>query len=111
MLCGALALGAWAQGQHLVQAVLDGLTDPQVARQASLLLQEQEGVLMARLDVPTRNLMLHVAERSALDLPALNALLQPFGITARCYERGPARGKPFRHLDPQRCGAQPAMDR
>ncbi|MFN3874339.1 MAG: hypothetical protein ACK4L7_00305 [Flavobacteriales bacterium] len=111
VVCAALLLAGWANGQHVVQAVVDGLSSPQVARQAGLLLQGQEGVLMARLDVPTRNMMLHVSERFALDRDAINTLLAPLGITARCFERRDARERPYQHLDPLRCGTQPEIDR
>lgn len=110
-MCAGLALCACARAQHLVQAVTDGLSDPVVAREASQLVQQQPGVLMARFDVRTRNMMLHVAEDCALNAVSLNALLLPLGIQLRCYQRRAARQGPFRHLEATRCADHPALNR
>jgi len=108
---GAVAISTSAGAQHLVQAVTDGLSDPVVAREASLLVQQQPGVLMARFDVRTRNVMMHVAEDCALNAASLNALLLPLGIQIRCYQRRDAREGAFRHLEATRCSDHPALNR
>ncbi|MBK9175033.1 MAG: hypothetical protein IPM46_01600 [Flavobacteriales bacterium] len=100
-----------AKGQDLVQAAVDGLTDPLTAREASLLVQQHQGVIMARFDVSTRNMMLHVHPTCVLDAATLNAQLLPLGIQVRCLTRRDARAAPFRHIDPTRCGDQPAPAR
>ena len=104
-LCLAMVtFSAVMSGQDLVQGALDGLNDPQTARAATILVQEQPGVMMARFDVPTKNMMLHVSPDCAIDRAALNAWLAPLGITVRCYARRDVREAPFRHIDPLRCG-------
>jgi hypothetical protein len=110
-MCAGLALSACARGQHLVQAVTDGLSDPVVAREASQLVQQQPGVLMARFDVRTRNVMLHVAEDCTLNASSLNALLLPLGVQLRCYQRRDAREGVFRHLESARCTDHPTLNR
>lgn len=62
---------------------------------------------MARFDVPTRNVMLHVVPDAPLDLADLNALLAPLGMEVRCYRRREARLAPYQHMDPERCGQRP----
>ena len=106
-LCSAITVHA----QHLVQGVVDGLQDPLVAREASLLVEQQEGVLMARFDVRTRNLMLHVAPASAVSSDLLNQWLAPLGLQVRCLIRRDAREQPFRHLDADRCDEPPLHTR
>lgn len=96
-----------AKGQDLMQAAVDGLTDPLMAREASVIVQQHPGVIMARFDVRTRNMMLHVLPSCVLDVATLNVMLQPLGIQARCFTRGDSRSGPFRHIDPNRCGDQP----
>lgn len=97
-----------AHGQHLVQGAIDGLADPMVAREASMMVQQQEGVIMARFDVNTSNMMLHVSPACRLNAESLNALLQPLGIHVRCFSRRDAREGPFRHIDTIRCSDPPA---
>jgi hypothetical protein len=106
LLAALLLVGVWggeAKGQDLVQAALDGLVDPVIAGDANLLLQQHPGVEMARFDVPTRNMMLHVDRACVLDLDTLNALLLPLGIRARCFVRRDAQAHPFRYIDPDAC--------
>ncbi|MCU0320314.1 MAG: hypothetical protein MUE88_09595 [Flavobacteriales bacterium] len=102
-----LTMAIVGSAQHLVQGVVDGLQDPMVAREASLLLQQQPGILMARFDVPTRNMMLHVVAEHALDLSALNSSLAALGLQVRCFQRRPAHQARFQHLDPDDCGPHP----
>lgn len=109
--CCAVGLAAPVRGQDLVQAVVEGLSDPAVAREASVLVEQQPGVLMARFDVRTRNVMLHVTEDCGISSNSLQGLLLPMGIQVRCYERRDARERPFRHLDPERCMDQPVLSR
>lgn len=104
-------MAAPACAQDLVQAVVDGLSDPAVAREARLLVEQQPGVLMARFDVRTSNMMLHVTEDCGIGPNSLNELLLPMGIQVRCYERRDARERPFRHIDPERCMDQPVITR
>lgn len=88
---------------HQVQAVVVGLQDPQQARQLSLLVNEQDGVVISRFDVHTQNLMVQMHPSCALDHGALNALLEPHGVRVRCVTRSEVGAAPFRHLDPQTC--------
>lgn len=110
-MCAGLALSACACAQHLVQAVTDGLSDPVVAREASLQVEQQPGVLMARFDVRTRNVMLHVAEDCTVSAASLNALLLPLGVQLRCYQRRDAREGVFRHMEATRCTDHPTISR
>lgn len=100
-----------AAAQDLVQAAVDGLSDPQQARTASEAVLTLPGVLMARFDVHTRNMMLHVMEQAVLDKAALNAALAGTGVQVRCVSRRPVRLGPFRHVDSGRCPEQPFIDR
>ncbi|WKZ66083.1 MAG: hypothetical protein QY325_15100 [Flavobacteriales bacterium] len=100
-----------AVGQDLVQAAVDGLSDPQQARTASEAVLALPGVLMARFDVPTRNMMLHATEQAVLDKATLNAALAGTGVQVRCVSRRPVRLGPFRHVDSGRCPEQPFIDR
>lgn len=111
LVAAAVGLGAHGQGQDLVQGITDGLDDVHAARQASLLVQQHEGVLMARFDVATRNMMLHVRPDCALDADRINLWLEPLGIRVRCFTRRDAQAEPFRHLDPARCGGTPSITR
>ena len=105
VLCFAMAcFSTVMHGQDLVQGAVDGLSDPQTARAATILVQQQPGVIMARFDVPTKNMMLHVSPDCAIDKAALNIWLAPLGISVRCYGRRDVREAPFRHIDPLRCG-------
>lgn len=106
-----LALCGGVQGQHLVQGVVDGLDDAQVAFTASTLVKQQPGVLVARFDVPTKNIMLRMEPSCAIDQASLNGLLDHLGIRVRCFTRREARDQPFRHLEPMRCGAEQTPER
>ncbi len=88
---------------HQLQAVVIGLQDPQLARQLSLLVEEQNGVTVCRFDVHTQNLMMQMHPSCTLDHAALNALLEPHGVRVRCVTRSTVGAAPFRHLDPQTC--------
>jgi len=66
---------------------------------------------MARFDVHTRNMMLHVQENSTLSKDQINALLVPLGIQLRCYSRRAASAAPFRHVDADRCGTPSPAER
>lgn len=88
---------------HQLQAVVVGLQDPQQARQLSLLVNEQDGVVISRFDVHTQNLMMQMHPSCTLDHAALNALLEPHGVRVRCVTRSEVGAAPFRHLDPQAC--------
>lgn len=102
--CAALLLcTAHVRAQHLVQAAVDGLVDPVVAHEAGMILELQDGVLMARFDVHTRNMMLRVDPSCGLDRSTLNALLAPLGLHARCLRRTTSMSEPFRHVDPDHC--------
>jgi hypothetical protein len=112
----AAAVGLWfcvpaAHAQQVVQGVVDGLVDPVVAYQASLLLEGQEGVQMARFDVHTRNMLLRVTPTCTLDRGALNILLAPMGLHARCVQRRATMPQPFRHIDPATCTNLPQQTR
>jgi hypothetical protein len=102
-----LATGVTTRAQqtpmHQLQAVVTGLQDPQQARQLSLLLDEQAGVVISRLDVHTRNLMAQVHPSCSLDHASLNALLAPYGVRVRCVTRSVVGAAPFQHLDPATC--------
>lgn len=88
---------------HQLQAVVVGLQDPPQARQLSLLVNEQDGVVISRFDVHTQNLMVQMHPSCTLDHEALNALLEPHGVRVRCVTRSLVGAVPFRHLDPQTC--------
>lgn len=100
-----------ATAQDLVQAAVDGLMDGQHAHDASQLIQQRPDVLMARFDVHTRNMMLHVQENSTLSKDQINALLAPLGVQLRCYSRRAASAAPFRHVDADRCGTPSPSER
>ncbi|MBK8228542.1 MAG: hypothetical protein IPK70_15385 [Flavobacteriales bacterium] len=110
---GLLLLGVneHAVAQDLVQAAVDGLQDGEHARSASQLIQQQPEVLMARFDVRTRNMMLHVTESASITRNQINALLAPLGLQVRCYSRGAARDTPFRHVNAEECGDPLPLDR
>lgn len=110
---GLLLLGSAGRSaaQDLVQAAVDGLQDAQHARTASLLLEQQPDVLMARFDLRTRNMMLHVAESATINKNQINALLAPLGVQIRCYGRNAVRETPFRHVNADDCGDPAPIDR
>ena len=103
--------GFGGRAQDLVQGAVDGLTDPVVAREASVMVQQQSGVLMARFDVRSRNMMLHVTPECVIDATALNTLLSPLGLQVRCFSRRDASEGPFRHVDAGHCGDPPLLQR
>ena len=88
---------------HQLQGVVVGLQDPQLARQLSLLVNGQDGVVVSRFDVHTQNLMVQMHPSCALDHATLNALLEPYGVRVRCVTRSELGTGPFRHLDPETC--------
>lgn len=99
------------QGQlHQLQAVVVGLQDPQLARQLSLLVNEQGGVVISRFDVYSQNVMVQMHPSCALDHATLNALLEPYGVRVRCITRSVLGTGPFRHLDPETC-REPSQSR
>lgn len=107
----AFCIGGMLPAQVLVQGVVVGLNDATTAKEARMVLEEQPGVIMARFDVPTKNMMLHVSPTCGIDQAALNVLLTPLGLSVRCFARRDARELPFRHLDAERCGASPMHER
>jgi len=113
LVVGAFFLGTIrdASAQDLVQAAVDGLTDGQHAHAASQVIQQRPDVLMARFDVQTRNMMLHVLESSTLSKDQIDALLAPLGVQLRCYSRRAASAAPFRHVDADRCGTPSPSER
>lgn len=92
-----------AQDQlHQVQAIVVGSRSPRHAWQADSVLRAQQGVVVSRTDHNTRNLMLHVVPACVLDAAQINALLQPVGMSIRCWQRTPILpGAAFRHLHPR----------
>ena len=102
-----------SQGQtDQIQAVITGITSSQHASEINAVLAAQPKVMMSRTDVHTKNLLIHALPECTLDLNALNALIQPFGVDARCFKREPlVQGVPFKHLDPQKCSDGPVLTR
>lgn len=94
---------ARAQDQlHQVQAIVVGSRSPRHTWQADSVLRAQPGVVVSRTDHNTRNLMLHLVPACTLDAAQVNTLLQPVGISIRCWQRTPILpGGVFRHLDPR----------
>ena len=92
---------------HQVQAVVDGLRSPQHAHEAALLIGQQPGVRVCRVDHNTRNLMLQVDASCGLTREQVATLIAPLGMDVRCWTRGPLTAEPFRHLDPRACGFDP----
>ncbi len=108
VLCGLLWTGyATAQDAplHMLQAAVIGLQDHSQARDASLLVREQPGVVVGRFDVSTRNMMLQVLPECTLDAAGLNALLAPLGISVRCFSRSVVGSAPFQHVDAAQGGS------
>lgn len=108
---GGAQVAAQTAGPDLVQAAVHGLADQDRVRQATTIVKGLPGVIMARFDIPTRNMMLHVTPDAALDAALLNALLQPHGISVRCYQRQAANAAPFRHVDADLCGGETPIER
>lgn len=102
-----------SQGQvEQIQAVITGIVSPQHAAQINAVLAVQPNVVMSRTDMHTKNLLIHALPACRLDLAAINSLIQPFGVSARCFKREPlVPGGQFKHLDPQACGAVLAPNR
>jgi hypothetical protein len=90
---------------HMLQAAVIGLQDHGQAREASLLVREQPGVVVGRFDISTRNMMLQVRPECTLDAADLNALLAPLGISVRCFSRSVVGSTPFQHVDADQCGS------
>jgi|GEM_PF-1457033 hypothetical protein len=102
--CGAgLPLAAQTNGPDLVQAAVQGLNDQEHVRTATTIVSGLPGVVMARFDIPTRNMMLHVSPESVVSEEMLNDLLRPHGISIKCYHRRAADAAPFRHVDADHC--------
>lgn len=95
-----------------IQAVITGIVSPQHAAEINAVLAAQPNVVMSRTDMHTKNLLIHALPACRLDQSAMNTLIQSFGVSARCFKRGPlVPGGQFKHLDPQACSAVPAPDR
>lgn len=98
---------ASAQQLQEVQAIVDGLRSPQHAAQADDIIRQMPGVVMSRTDWNTRNFLMHTTSEGNMDATQLNALLQPIGLSLRCFQRQPVGSVPFHHLDPRACGIPP----
>ena len=107
LLMGVQAIRAQAPALHQVQAVVDGLRSPRHAHEAALIIGQQPGVRVCRVDHNTRNLMLQVDPSCGLTKEQVATLIAPLGMDIRCWERGPLTADPFRHLDPRTCGVEP----
>ncbi|HQV37735.1 MAG: hypothetical protein IPO60_02900 [Flavobacteriales bacterium] len=95
-----------------IQAVITGIVSPQHAAEINAVLAAQPNVVMSRTDMYTKNLLIHALPECTLDLGAINTLIQPFGVSAHCFKRGPlAPSGQFKHLDPQACNCGPALNR
>ncbi len=94
-----------------IQAVITGIVSPQHAAEINAVLAAQPNVAMSRTDMHTKNLLIHALPECALDLAGLNTLIQPFGVSARCFKREPLVHGQFKHLDPQKCNSVPALSR
>ena len=108
-----ITFSASSQGQvEQIQAVITGIVSPQHAAEINAVLAAQPNVVMSRTDMHTKNLLIHALPACRLDQSAMNTLIQSFGVSARCFKRGPlVPGGQFKHLDPQACSAVPAPDR
>jgi hypothetical protein len=94
---------------HLVQGVVRDLRNAHQAADLADLFRSQPGVIMARVDHVTSNVMLHVQPWALLDLDEVHTLLAERGYTLRCHRRSVVGASPFRHVDPATCDApQPA---
>lgn len=103
-------LVAWAQvampqsgALDEVQAVISGPLTGHMARTVTKHLSSRPGVVLCRVDVSSRNLLMHVDDRFRLSEPSLEKLFAMHGLHLRCYRRGPRNPGPFRLLDPARC--------
>ena len=94
-----------------IQAVITGIVSSQHAAEINAVLAAQPNVVMSRTDKHTKNLLIHALPECTLDLAAINALIQPFGVSARCFKREPLVHGQFRHLDPQTCSGVPVQTR
>ncbi len=107
----AVSFGASGQGTpadlHQVQAIVEGTRTPQHAHAAAIVLRQQPGVVMCRVDHNTRNLLMHVTPDCTLSGNTMQDLLAPLQMSLRCYERRPLVPGSFRHLDPRDCGIGP----
>lgn len=101
----AIAMSATSHAQQLqqVQAVVDGISSPQHAAMANEVLAPIAGVVMSRLDFRTKNLFMHVRPDCQLDAASLRLLIEPLGLSVRCFQRRNAVTGQFSHLDPQNC--------
>lgn len=107
----ALGHGSFAQQLQQIQAVVDGVLSPQHAAQVNAPLRGLPGVHMSRVDHHTSNLFMHVEAGSPVDATVLANVLEPFGVSVRCFRRSAAGAEPFKHLDPQNCGTPPLPTR
>ena len=94
-----------------IQAVITGIVSPQHAAEINAVLAAQPNVVMSRTDMHTKNLLIHALPECTLNLAAINTLIQPFGVVARCFKRGPLVHGEFKHLDPQTCSGVPVLVR
>ena len=94
-----------------IQAVIVGIVSPQHAAEINAVLAAQPDVVMSRTDMHTKNLLIHALPECALDLAAIKTLIQPFGVSARCFKRERLVPGHFKHLDPQTCGSVPTLNR
>lgn len=94
-----------------IQAVITGIVSRQHAAEINAVLAAQPNVVMSRTDMHTKNLLIHALPECTLDLAALNSLIQPFGVGARCFKREPLVYGQFKHLDPQECSGGPVLVR
>lgn len=95
-----------------IQAVITGIVSPQHAAEINAVLAAQPNVVMSRTDMYTQNLLIQALPECTLNLAAINTLIQPFGVSARCFKREPlVYGGQFKHLDPQACSCGPALNR
>lgn len=92
-----------AQELQQVQAVVDGIDSPQHAALANEALTPIAGVVMSRLDFRTKNLFMHVRPDCQMDAASLRLLIEPFGLSVRCFQRSNVITGQFSHLDPQNC--------
>lgn len=90
---------------------MNGIEEVERARQARSLVSAMPGVLMARFDRHTMNMMLHVTPEADIDAEAINAVLMPHGMSIRCYIRQVAGVVPFVHVDVDRCSDQAPVAR
>ena len=92
---------------HVVLGVVDGLRTTEQARQLNDMLSKQAGVIMARVDYNTRNLMIQVAASNTLHEEQLRGWIEAKGFSLRCYSRAAASAGPYHALDARYCGVPP----